>query len=156
MTPHLYNTTVISATMHLFESKFDSPGARAMLIAIALQESRLLHRRQIQGPARGFHQFEIGGVRAVLTHKVVSPIAESIAQALRYPPEPSALHPAFEHNDILDCAFARLLLWADPRPLPKLGQHDLAWQVYMFGWRPGKPHRQTWNDFYEEAWSVVG
>ena len=32
--------------------RFDTPEARAMLYAIAMQESRVLHRRQVGGPAR--------------------------------------------------------------------------------------------------------
>ena len=155
MTPHLYQTLVIDPTMHLLGSKYDSPEARAMLLAIGLQESRLQYRRQIQGPARGFHQFETGGVQAVLTHKVVGPIAVATAKALEYAPLVSTLHPAFEHNDLLDCAFSRLLLYADPRPLPKAGQRDLAWTIYLFGWRPGKPKRETWDDFYDEAWATI-
>lgn len=155
MTPHLYNDIVITPALKLFESKFDTPEARAMLIAIALQESRLQHRKQIQGPARGFHQFETGGVSAVLTHKGVGPLAIEVCKTLVYTPLVSLVHVAFEHNDLLDCAFSRLLLYADPRLLPKYGQHDLAWAVYLFGWRPGKPHRQTWDDFYDEAWSVI-
>ena len=156
MTPHLYNTLVIDPAMHLLGSKYDSPEARAMLIAIALQESRLLHRRQIQGPARGFHQFETGGVQGVMTHRAIAQDATLVAKTLVYAPLIPVIHAAMEHNDLLDCAFARLLLYADPRPLPKAAQHDLAWTIYIFGWRPGKPHRQTWDDFYDEAWTVIG
>jgi len=162
MTPHLYNTDVITPALALLGPEYDSPRARAMLIAIALQESRLIHRRQIRGPARGLHQFETGGVRAVLTHRVVKDAAQDVLQALGLAPvspdDPAAvaaLHAQFEHSDLLDCAFARLLLWADPRPLPRIGQYDFSWTVYIFGWRPGKPHRHTWDDFYDDAWAAV-
>ena len=60
---------VYAETMQLLPAKMDSPQARAMLKAIALQESRFEHRKQIGGPARGFWQFEQGGgVRGVLNH----------------------------------------------------------------------------------------
>jgi hypothetical protein len=36
----------------------DSPKARVLSAAIGHQESRFIHRRQINGPARGFWQFE--------------------------------------------------------------------------------------------------
>ena len=88
-----------------------------MLIAIALQESRLTYRKQIGGPARGFHQFETGGVRAVLRHTAVDGYARSVVDALGYPPcdpmvmsDVARLHAAFTVDDLLDCAFARLLL----------------------------------------------
>jgi len=155
VTPQLYDRIILPAVFELLGPKYDSREARAMLIAIALQESRLQYRRQIQGPARGYHQFETGGVQAVLTHRGVGPAAHQAAKDLGYAPLVPVLHPAFEHNDLLDGAFARLLLYADARPLPKPAQHDLAWTIYIFGWRQGKPHRQTWNDCYDEAWGIV-
>ena len=68
MSPAEYLTDVIPAALALLPPQMDTQEARAMLIAIALQESRLTYRKQIGGPARGLHQFETGGVRAVLRH----------------------------------------------------------------------------------------
>lgn len=48
----------------------DSAAARCQMLAIGLQESRLQHRRQNGGPARGFWQFEKGGgVKGILFHE---------------------------------------------------------------------------------------
>ena len=47
--------------MALLPDRMDTPEARVMMLAIGLQESRFVHRRQIKGPARGFWQFEQGG-----------------------------------------------------------------------------------------------
>lgn len=162
MTPAEYLQDIIPVSAALLPTPMDTLEARAMLIAIALQESRLIHRKQIGGPARGLHQFETGGVRAVLRHPAVSAHAADVVATLGYlPVDPMSmtdvirLHTAFTTDDLLDCAFARLLLYADPRALPGAGEHDLSWDIYMFGWRPGKPHRHTWNAFYDQAWGVL-
>jgi hypothetical protein len=162
MNPAEYLTDVIPPALALLPHAMDTREARAMLIAIALQESRLIYRKQIGGPARGFHQFETGGVRAVLRHPAVAGYARDVVDSLGYPPtsgdvfsDVAALHASFTVDDLLDCAFARLLLFADARPMPPAGAHDLAWDIYIFGWRPGKPHRQTWDAFYDQAWGLV-
>ncbi len=60
--------------MALLPARMDTSEARCMLLAIGLQESRFVHRRQIGGPARGFWQFERGtpasrgGVWGVFLH----------------------------------------------------------------------------------------
>jgi hypothetical protein len=30
-----------------------------------------------------------------------------------------------------------------------------AWDYYLEGWRPGKPHRNSWADLYRQAISIV-
>ena len=56
--------------------------------------------------------------------------------------------------DPLAAAFARLLLWTDPRPIPS-GSPQAAWDYYIRNWRPGKPHRHTWDAFYRQAEQAV-
>ena len=156
MTPDEYNTNVIPAALAFLPAKMDTRESRAMLIAIALQESRLIYRAQIGGPASGLHQFETGGVRGVLKHAAVKTLAAQVAEDLGYSAASAeTLHGKFETDDILDCCFARLLLYVDPRPMPAPGEYDLSWSVYLFGRRPGKPHRQTWDAFYDQAWAAV-
>ena len=50
----------VRPAMALLPARMDTPEADCMLLAIGLQESRFVHRRQIGGPARGFWQFEKG------------------------------------------------------------------------------------------------
>ena len=146
-----------AASMALLPPKMVSAPAEAMLIAIGLQESRFEHRRQIGGPARGFWQFEQGGgVRGVMEHPATAPIILPILDRLQYEPVVPVVYSALEHNDILACIFARLLLWTVPGPLPGPSDAHGAWEYYVEGWRPGKPHRQTWDDFYARAWQEVG
>lgn len=141
--------SILPATMH-------SPEAEALLLAIGLQESRFVHRRQVGGPARGFWQFELGGVRAVMAHERTNADVSLAAAALRYPgSRPEELLEAIEHNDCLAAVLARCLLWTLPAPLSS--EHDAAggWELYLDAWRPGKPHRETWDNCYQRAWALT-
>jgi len=62
----------IEPGLKLLPQKMDTPDARAMLVAIGLQESGFAYRKQVGGPARSFWQFEMGGVTGVLTHDKTS------------------------------------------------------------------------------------
>lgn len=149
-------TYTFPAAFALLPRPMDNIEARAMLIAIGLQESRFQHRRQISGPARGFFQFERGGgVAGVLSHAASARHAEAVCERLRYQPEVGECYMAVADNDVLACCFARLLLWTLPMALPDRGMADDAWQQYIAGWRPGRPHRSTWDNCYARAWSLV-
>ena len=158
MTPEAYLQNALEPALRLLPARMDSRGGRAMVIAICLQESRLKHRRQVGGPARGYAQFELGGgVRGVLTHPATRQYIQIVLAALDYDPTSSAedCWTAIEHQDILGAAFARLLLWTLPGPLPEPGDAADGWRQYLSGWRPGKPHRGTWDAFYGTAWDTV-
>jgi len=133
-----------------------TPEAKVMLLAIGLQESRFEHRRQIKGPARGFWQFEAGGGTAgVLRHPATSARASQLVSARLERPSTAAVNEALASDDVLACAFARLLLFTDPRPLPALGNPQAAWDYYVRNWRPGKPHRDTWDALYAKALATI-
>jgi hypothetical protein len=155
MIGHIHQHT-LPAAMYLLPDRMNSPAACAMLLAIGLQESRFQHRVQIGGPARGLWQFEKnGGVRGVLEHHASRPWALNACAALLYKPDPYDVYSAIANNDTLAACFARLLLWTHPRALPSRGDHEGAWRYYLAQWRPGKPHRRTWDAFYDQAWSVI-
>jgi len=141
--------------MSLLPTRMDSPNAKAMVYAICLQESRFEHRRQINGPARGFPQFELAGIRGVLRHPATEDYIHQALNALVYDYEPLTSYTAIEHNDILACCYARLNLWWLQDPLPNQMEPDEAWSQYLATWRPGKPHRQSWDAFYNRAWQLV-
>jgi hypothetical protein len=146
---------VYKAAAALLPTKLDSQAAWAMLFAMAMQESRLDERRQIGGPARSFWQFELGGIRGVLTHPASRLMIQGVLDRLDYNYDPQTSYTAIEHNDVLAFAYARCLLWTLPGTLPGPQEHDKAWFQYIDAWRPGKPHRQTWNALYDKAWSVA-
>ncbi len=155
--------TAINPALRDLPVKMDSDAARVMLLAIGLQESRLKYRAQkttdpyVKGPARGLWQFERGGgVVGVMTHRATKALAEAACQEHVVPFDSSLVWTKLEFNDILAATFARLLLWADAKPLPALdASHDDAWDCYVRNWRPGKPHRETWDEFHAQARAQV-
>lgn len=151
----IFKRVFLDPGLSLLPARMDTPQARAMITAICLQESRIVHRRQIGGPARGFAQFEVAGVSGVMTHRASSGWCEQIVGLLGYRMEAQELHAALEHNDPLCCVFTRLLLWTLPEPLPEMGDVVGGWVQYLDAWRPGKPHRHTWDSFYHKAWEWV-
>ena len=132
MTPQ-YLDALITTAYTLLPPEMDLPAARPLLLAIALQESRADARRQIvrylpesrkpvYGVARGFWQFEqAGGTTGVLEHPASARAAAQVCAALGFEATPATVHAALDRNDILACAFARLLLWTSPKALPLRG-----------------------------------
>lgn len=150
--------TAINPALAILPMGMDSPKARVMLLATGLQESRFEYRRQMgNGPARGFWQFERGGgVMGVLCHTATKALALDVCKARDVPPDSSLVHARLEFDDVLAAAFARLLLWADRAPLPGVdADHETAWQCYLRNWRPGRPHRETWDAFHAQARAQV-
>lgn len=147
---------IIAPALRLLPTVMTSDEARAMLLAIGMQESRLAHRKQINGPARGLWQFERGGgVAGVLRHPATQGHAATVCWHLANAGTTASVYHALDHDDILAACFARLLLWTLPVALPARDDVQGAWGQYIAAWRPGKPHRHTWDDFYREAWEVV-
>jgi len=119
--------TAIAPALAMLPERMTSLAAERQLIAIGLQESRLTHRRQIGGPARGLWQFERGGgVRGVLMHPASRSHALIVCTLRNVAPTATAVYAALEHDDVLAAAFARLLLWTDPQALPDDAQGGWA------------------------------
>lgn len=158
MTPQLLLRIAIEPALALLPVKMTSRNAMAMMITIALQESRVKHRRQLGGgPARGFWQGELTGgcCTGIVGHAASRAHVLEVCDALGYSAVPSTLYAAIEHNDVLAAGLARLLLWTEPGRLPLQGEAQYGWDYYMNAWRPGRPHRETWDAFYEQAWAMV-
>ena len=167
MLPETFHRVVQPAALALFPTRFSSPEASAMLLAIGLQESQFMHRRQLiganrnwwdslRGPATGFFQLEIIGIRGVLEHHTTGPMARSVLQLFGYPTDDlKTIREAIVHNDILSAAFARLALWRHPVRLPGEQDHFRGWEQYLEIWRPGKPHPERWNKNFDRAWGIV-
>lgn len=147
--------SAIAPALALLPANMSSPSAEVLLVAIGLQESRLTHRRQINGPARGLWQFERGGVRGVLQHRASRPYALALCKMRDVEATVEAVYGALERDDVLAAGIARLLLWTDPRPLAAIGEVGAAWEYYLRTWRPGKPHRHTWDVLYGRAMDAL-
>lgn len=136
-----------------------TPEAECFLLAVALQESGLTQRVQVlanghPGPARGFWQFEQGGVRGILSHPASISLALTLCKQAQIEPNTRAVWRALEGHDALAIGFARLLLLTDPYPIPTT--ESTAWDAYAHRlWRPGKPHPDSWGSNWVIAAKTV-
>ncbi len=152
----MFVDNALTPGLKLLPGWMDTVEARVQLLATFLQESSLMYRHQVGGPARGYPQFETGSISAVLTNSITGPTARFVMDKLDYTsPTVSGIHEAVMHNDILAVVFARLLLSADPESLAKRGDGQKAWQQYLRTWRPGKPHPDKWPACWSKAWTIV-
>jgi hypothetical protein len=142
---------VIKPGLALLPEKMNTPEAVAMLLTIGKQESRFEYRKQINGPARGFYQFENGGgVKGVMKHPATKHIISGVISKLGIRGEDC--YDCLTTDDALATVFARLLLYTHPKPLPSLeSDPEESWKYYIDTWRPGKPHRETWDQFRIDA-----
>jgi hypothetical protein len=154
--------SAVLPAMQLLGKRMDTLEARLMLLAIGLQESRFVHRCQVldgggRGPARGFWQFERGGgVRGVFNHPATRPLLVGLCAAQGCAFNIGEIWTRLETDDILAAGVARLLLWSDPKPLPHVDDVEGAWELYAERtWKPGKPHRETWDRFHALARAEV-
>lgn len=142
----------INPALDLLPAKMRTDEARCLLLAVGRQESGFRAREQDGGPARGLWQFERNGVLGVMHNTASAEYLHRLIQDcdVRYGSTP--IMDALETDDILAAGIARLLLWTDPWPLPRIGDEEAAWELYAVHlWRPGKPDRQRWHDSYTQA-----
>lgn len=142
--PDIQKKAIIQKGIDLLGVRFDSKAARILMAAIALQESNFEFRKQIpSGIARGLWQFERGGgVKGVLLHQSSKQYALKACEKEMVKPTADDVYLAITENDALAAAFARLLLWTDPRPIPL--DEKQAWDYYIRNWRPGKARPEHW------------
>lgn len=167
MNPKTVFDFLFPATMKLFPAHYSSPEAAAMLLAIGMQESDFVHRRQLigsrywwkslNGPAAGFWGFERVGIRAVLDHRTTGPMIRRVLDKFGYPDDVETIYQALIHNDLLAVAFARMLLYTVPESLPRLDEANAqkAWEQYLWAWRPGKPRPERWFERWQMAVEIV-
>jgi len=151
----------VDAALSMLPPRMDSRDARVQLATTMLQESRGIHRRQINGPARGLWQFEPGtrrsrgGVWGVYLHDASREHLRRLCSLLRCEFDPRAIYKDLEFDDVLAAGVARLLLWTDPRPLPAVDDIEGSWAYYLRNWKPGRPHPETWPEFRRTAIGMV-
>lgn len=140
----------------------DTPSARRLSLTIALQETGLLHRRQVtasgleDGPAVSWWQFESGpmsGCVEVLTHPATRAFMAKVCAAHKIAPTPKGLWEAMRYNDIVAACAARLLFYKLPDALPT--EPVAGWDQYYRAWHPGKPHPEKWGPNWKTASSYL-
>ena len=156
-----YPETSIDQAFDLLPSEMDTPAARVILAAIGYQESDgyAVRRQYGNGPAAGYWQFERGGIKGVMLHKASARLAMKVCEARGVDFNSEKIWEAFQVDDVLAAAFARLLMWTDSKPLPDLGDVQGAWKLYSDKartWSPGKPHPDKWPVSYAFGMRVCG
>lgn len=156
----------VNAAFQFLPAKMDSFEARIELYAIGFQESNFEVRRQYNnGPAASFWQFEKGGgIAGVLRHEASKALAISLCKDRNVEPTTQGVWNAMLKDDVIGAGFARLLLYTDPRPLPKVPElissvtpeQSASWKYYQRNWRPGQPHPKKWPLSYMKALAVEG
>lgn len=135
--------TDITAGLALLPPRMTSDAARLQLYTTSLQENPKRLPKQVGGPAVGDYQMEKGGgVVGVLIHDTSKNLARSVCDVRDVDPTPEAVYLALQFDQVLAAAFARLLYWTDPKPLPNVGDEEGAWKLYLRTWRPGAYNRQ--------------
>lgn len=151
-----FRRVALDPGLNLLPQRMDTTDARVMIVTICLHESLLRHRWQLgrdlvpRGPARGYPQFELAGVRGVFRHRATRKLIRIICEELDIDPTPQAAHEAMRWCDTLAVCLARLLLWTLPQPLP----HDdvaEAERQYLAAWRPGKHDPERFRNAYQRA-----
>ena len=146
----------INTALAYLPPQMTSDKARAMLLAIGLQESELHYRRQhLEGPARGLWQFERIGVAEVLRHPASMEHAATLCWRCGNAGTTAAVYHGLESNDVLAAGIARLALWRYPIALPDKGDPDEGWRQYLEIWRPGRPRKDKWAANWRRAWEIV-
>jgi hypothetical protein len=154
---------ILNPGLAMLPLAMDSPKARVMLLTIGQQESKFKDRYQVlngggKGPALSFWQFERGGgVKGVMNHAATTGHAHRLCVERGVPWDAAAIWAKLETDDLLACGFARLLLYSDAQSLPSISDADAAWKLYAERtWRPGKPHRETWDAYHTNARLALG
>lgn len=164
MTPELFlKTAIVPGVTYLRDKGIaDTLAARRMLLAIPLQESGFLHRRQVvadgteTGPASSFYQMESGpmsGCNELLVNVRLKSFTEQACRDFNVVPTRLGIWQAIQFNDVFAVICARLLLYMLPAALPTL--QDDGWNQYVAAWHPGKPHPKTWAAAWATADRVV-
>lgn len=165
MTPELYLRLVIEPGLTWLGERYATPPAKLLLLAIAAQESRLQHRKQIVGPARSYWQIEPPTAALVVSKWPVAAarLAELgievgyLERTARNNQPLDYCSRVLEFCDLAALVIARGILWLEPRPLPELGDEAGAWTYYAERcWRPGKPHPELWPASYRQACGACG
>lgn len=130
------------------------------MLAIAFQESGLLHRRQVSqdgtesGPAVSFWQCEVNGVpHYLLLHAKVGPMLRKACADFNVAANDQDIWNAIRYQDVLAGIVARLGFFVLPAQLAD--NVDDGWLQYIDAWQPGKPIKSTWATNWAAADKIV-
>jgi hypothetical protein len=153
MTPSDFFHLIIAPGSEAVPMMMNTIPSQVLLMAIAGQESAWQYRIQIpSGEARSFWQLEQqGAIADVMADPNTAMVVSTFCDTYSISPDTATLFDAVAYNDTLAYLIARLALWQDSEPLPKVGDEESAWNYYNAVWRPGDPHPDSWPAIYTQA-----
>ena len=159
-TPHMgasvHLCTQLPIALGMMSPGYDTPAARAMVLAIALQETSCNARtQQPRGPARSFWQFEPIGIEDLFLSNHTRDELEIACLRLCIPHNVDAVYQAITYNDVLAIVCARAKLARLPDPLPTRHNPQSGWHQYQELWRPGIPRGVHWPANFARAWEII-
>lgn len=147
---------IVLPALKLFPPMLTSDSAKIQMLADGLQETKFAARVQMgHGPAHGFWQNELESIDDLLANHATKDFMITLCNACGVAANASVIYNSILANDILDAGVHRLLMWADPHPLPRVGDLPSAWQCYLDVQRPGTPRPLTWPWCYKMAMTAV-
>jgi hypothetical protein len=155
LTPESYlNNTMDPAGVFMtrITGVVNDDNALCQVLATFLYETAL--ETKVQEPVgygHGYGQLEEPTVQLLLNETVCGPLLVAICKALDVEATASVIWTELLTNDVLGFCCTRLLYWADPNPMPTIGDTQTAWQTYLRVQRPGAPSESRWNIVYPQA-----
>lgn len=154
MTPGLLLKLVVRPVVAYLD--WPQPAEReALLVAIAMQESKLRYRRQVpRGPAQSWWQIE--PPTAVDCLRRCPPVRElwrelGLGLWLGDGPKDQGRIEGLAESELGACAVAAGILRLHPGALPWIDEPEKAWRYYLAAWRPGKPRIEGWAAAHEDG-----
>lgn len=143
----------VNPALALLPPKMQSDAARCQMLGDGLYESGYVTRQQIGGPAHGLWQFEPNGIRAVMHNNATGNEVLIACQkcGVRFGSTMIYFAIASGEHDVLAAVLARLILWACPKPLPRIGDAQGAWDYHDITYRPGAKDPARYVAGYPQA-----
>lgn len=147
---------IVNPALLIFPPMLTSDEARIQMLADGLQETRLATRVQLHhGPAHGLWQNELESIECLLDNHATKDFMIALCKDRSVRCQANAIYDAVLRDDLLDAGCHRLLMWADPHKLPRIGDSVSAWRTYLDVQRPGVPRPLTWPWCYKTAMNAV-
>jgi len=151
MNIHQFRTLIVEPGLLFLPEEMRAEQAAFLLTVVAGVESARTARYQIKGTAHSFFQFERIGVAGLMGQPVTSLTLRDACLTFVVPYDAQTIYDVITWCDALATICARLLLWADPKPIPEIGDVEESWVPYQPCWRPGKLDRVRGDRVYAET-----
>lgn len=143
----------VDPALALLPAKMQSGQARCQMLGDGLYESGYTTRQQVNGPAHGLWQFQPNAIRLVMHNNATGNELLIACQkcGVKFGSTMIYFAIASGEHDVLAAVLARLILWADPKPLPPIGDAYAAAECHQRCYRPGAWDEGRYLRLYPQA-----